>query len=160
MFSVPVNTNFAYYKIGFDWGYCLEMADVHSVERRSFNMSRIRAKNTKPEMLVRKFLHKQGLRYRLHVKNLPGKPDLVFPKKRVVIFIHGCFWHGHTGCRLFVLPKTRTEWWNEKISNNRIRDTKNKMILETEGWKVIEVYECELKAYRDKTLNEIYTKIH
>jgi DNA mismatch endonuclease (patch repair protein) len=85
------------------------MADVHNKETRSYNMSRIKGKNTKPEMLVRKFLHANGFRYRLHVKNLPGKPDIVLPKYKTVIFIHGCFWHGHENCKYFVVPKTRTE---------------------------------------------------
>ncbi|MBC7451038.1 MAG: DNA mismatch endonuclease Vsr [Cytophagales bacterium] len=85
------------------------MADVHSKEVRSYNMSQIKGKDTKPEMLVRKFLFSKGFRFRLHVKDLPGKPDIVLPKYRTVIFIHGCFWHGHEGCRYFVMPKTRTE---------------------------------------------------
>ncbi len=91
------------------------MADVHSKETRSYNMSQIKSRNTKPEMLVKKFLHAHGFRYRLHVKDLPGKPDLVLPKYKTVIFIHGCFWHGHENCKYFVVPKTRTEWWLTKI---------------------------------------------
>jgi DNA mismatch endonuclease (patch repair protein) len=86
------------------------MADVHDKATRSYNMSRIRAKNTKPELLVRKFLHAQGFRFRLHDKKLPGKPDIVLPKHKTVIFIHGCFWHGHKGCKYYVVPKTRTDW--------------------------------------------------
>ena len=86
------------------------MADVHSPATCSYNMSRIRATDTKPEMLVRRYLHARGFRYRLHVKELPGKPDIVLPKYKTVIFIHGCFWHGHEGCKYFVVPKTRTEW--------------------------------------------------
>jgi DNA mismatch endonuclease (patch repair protein) len=89
----------------------LHMPDVHTPEQRSHNMSRIRSKDTKPEMLVRKFLFSLGFRYRLHTKKLPGKPDVVLPKYKTVIFIHGCFWHGHEGCRYFVIPKTRTDWW-------------------------------------------------
>ena len=91
------------------------MADVHDIATRSYNMSRIKGKDTKPEMHVRKYLHASGLRYRLHNKNLPGKPDLTLTKYRTVIFVNGCFWHGHIGCRYFVLPKTRTEWWQDKI---------------------------------------------
>jgi DNA mismatch endonuclease (patch repair protein) len=121
------------------------MADVHSKETRSYNMSRIRSKDTKPEMLVRKFLHKNGFRYRLHVKDLPGKPDIVLPKYKTVIFIHGCFWHGHEGCKYYVVPKTRTEWWLNKIKLNISNDLKSKQELIEQGWKIIEIWECELK---------------
>ena len=86
------------------------MADVHTKEIRSYNMSRIKGRNTKPEMLVRRFLHANGFRYKLHDKSLPGKPDIVLPKYKTVIFVHGCFWHGHTKCKYFVVPKTRTDW--------------------------------------------------
>lgn len=92
------------------------MTDVHDKQTRSFNMSRIKGKDTKPEMLVRKFLFGKGWRYHLHDKKLSGKPDLVFPKLKTVIFVHGCYWHGHEGCRYFVIPKTRTDWWLDKIS--------------------------------------------
>jgi DNA mismatch endonuclease, patch repair protein len=93
--------------------YLCSMADVHDKETRSYNMSRIKGKDTKPEMLVRKFLHAKGFRYRLHVKNLPGKPDIVLPKYKTVIFVHGCFWHKHEGCKYFVVPKTRTDFFDE-----------------------------------------------
>jgi DNA mismatch endonuclease (patch repair protein) len=108
-------------------------------------MSRIRSKDTKPELLVRKFLHKNGFRYRLHVKNMPGKPDIVLPKYKTVIFIHGCFWHGHEGCKYYVVPKTRTEWWLNKINSNIANDTKAGTLLKTAGWKIINLWECELK---------------
>jgi len=121
------------------------MADVHSKETRSYNMSRIRSKDTRPEMLVRRFLHKNGFRYRLHVKNLPGKPDIVMPKYKTVIFIHGCFWHGHERCKYFVVPKTRTEWWLNKIGTNISNDTNVETALQSAGWKVIKVWECQLK---------------
>jgi len=121
------------------------MADVHSKETRSYNMSRIRSKDTKPELLVRKFLHAQGFRYRLHVKDLPGKPDIVLPKYKTVIFVHGCFWHGHEGCKYYVIPKTRTEWWLNKINGNITKDKSSKDLLLEEGWKIIEIWECELK---------------
>lgn len=121
------------------------MADVHDAKTRSFNMSRIRATDTKPEMLVRRFLHANGFRYKLHDKTLPGKPDIVLPKYKTVIFIHGCFWHGHTGCRYFVVPKTRTEWWLNKIDRNRENDNKAIEHLQKEGWKIIIVWECDLK---------------
>jgi DNA mismatch endonuclease (patch repair protein) len=129
------------------------MADVHSKETRSYNMSRIKSKNTKPEMLVRQFLHKNGFRYRLHVKDLPGKPDIVLPKYKTVIFIHGCFWHGHEGCKYYVVPKTRTEWWLNKIQGNTANDTKAEALLKDAGWKIIKVWECELKkSFIDNTL--------
>ena len=121
------------------------MTDVHSKEIRSYNMSRIKGKNTKPELLVRKFLFVNGFRYRLNVKTLPGKPDIVLPKYKTVIFINGCFWHGHKGCRYFVLPKTRTEWWLQKISGTQNRDHEAKTELEKLGWEVIIIWECELK---------------
>jgi DNA mismatch endonuclease, patch repair protein len=121
------------------------MADVHSKETRSYNMSRIRSKDTKPEMLVRKFLHKNGFRFRLHVKELPGKPDIVLPKYKTVIFIHGCFWHGHEGCKYYVVPKTRTEWWLHKIGTNSANDTNAENLLKAAGWNIIKIWECELK---------------
>lgn len=108
-------------------------------------MSRIKGKDTKPEMLVRKFLFANGLRYKLHDKQLAGKPDLVFPKYKTVLFIHGCFWHGHEDCRYYVVPKTRTDWWLAKINGNKAKDADNIMKLEQLGWKVIIVWECELK---------------
>jgi len=127
------------------------MADVHSKEVRSFNMSRIRSKDTKPELIVRKFLFARGFRYRLHDKKLPGKPDMVLPKYRTVIFIHGCFWHGHETCQYFVVPKTRTEWWLNKISTNTRNDTRAMAALMAAGWKIIILWECQL---RKKTINE------
>ncbi|MES2275438.1 MAG: DNA mismatch endonuclease Vsr [Bacteroidota bacterium] len=133
------------------------MADVHSKETRSFNMSRIRGKDTKPEMLVRKFLFANGFRYKLHDKSLAGKPDIVLPKYKTVIFIHGCFWHGHKGCRYFVIPKTRPEWWTAKIGNNKARDAIAADTLISKGWRVIEVWECDLKnaAFNKTALNLI-----
>lgn len=121
------------------------MTDVHSKEIRSYNMSRIRAKNTKPEMLVRKFLFSRGFRYRLNMISLPGKPDIVLKKYKTVIFINGCFWHGHDGCKYFVLPKTRTEWWANKIKQTKQRDVLNKKALSEMGWNVISIWECQLK---------------
>jgi DNA mismatch endonuclease, patch repair protein len=136
------------------------MADVHSKATRSYNMSRIKGKDTKPEMLVRRYLHAQGYRYRLHVKDLPGKPDIVLPKYRTIIFIHGCFWHGHEGCRYYVVPKTRTEWWLNKINRNRENETKAVKALKKEGWRIITLWECDLKpALLDKTLTSILKKL-
>ena len=121
------------------------MADVHDKHTRSYNMSRIKGKNTKPEMLVRKYLFAHGFRYRLNVKSLPGKPDIVLPKYKTVIFINGCFWHGHKGCKYFVIPKTRTEWWLNKIKDTQKRDREAEIELNVLGWRVITLWECELK---------------
>ena len=109
------------------------MADVHTKEVRSYNMSQIRSKNTKPEVIVRKYLFAKGFRYRLHSKNLPGKPDIVLPKYRTVLFVHGCFWHGHEGCKYFVVPKTKTAWWLNKINSNKDNDAKAVKALKKEG---------------------------
>ena len=122
------------------------MADVHEPAVRSYNMSRIRGKDTKPEMRVRKYLHAEGFRFRLHQKDLPGKPDIVLKKYKTVVMINGCFWHGHEGCRYFVIPKTRTEWWTEKISKTQANDRKHLEELARLGWKVLVVWECELKG--------------
>ena len=108
-------------------------------------MSRIKGKDTKPEMLVRKSLHAHGFRYRLHVKDLPGKPDIVLPKYKTVIFVHGCFWHGHEHCKYYVVPKTRTDWWLNKINTNIANDVKAMEALQKDGWKIITLWECELK---------------
>ncbi|WP_163710847.1 very short patch repair endonuclease [Mangrovibacterium lignilyticum] len=136
------------------------MADVHNKQTRSYNMSRIRAKDTKPELLVRKYLFAHGFRYRLNVKSLPGKPDIVLPKYKTVIFINGCFWHGHKGCKYFVLPKTRTEWWLDKIKGTQRRDREAEILLNVQGWKVITVWQCELKGkLLKKTLNSLIDSI-
>jgi DNA mismatch endonuclease (patch repair protein) len=130
--------------------------DVHEPEVRSYNMSQIKGKNTKPEMVVRKFLFSKGFRYRLHVKNLPGKPDIVLPKYKTVIFVHGCFWHGHEGCKYFVVPKTRTDWWLNKININRTNDERSNSLLGKETWKIIILWECELKpGVVEKTLKSL-----
>jgi DNA mismatch endonuclease (patch repair protein) len=136
------------------------MADVHSKEQRSYNMSRIKGKDTKPEMLVRKFLHAQGFRYKLHDKKLPGKPDIVLPKYKTVIFIHGCFWHGHADCKYYVVPKTRTDWWLNKINGNIANDKKAVSALKKDGWKIITLWECDLKPVKIfKTLNSLLKKL-
>ena len=130
--------------------------DVHDKKTRSYNMSCIKGKNTKPEEIVRKYLFSQGFRYRKNDKRLPGTPDIVLPKYKTVIFVNGCFWHGHQGCRYFVVPKTNTEFWMNKIDTNRIRDQKKMSELETMGWKVIVIWECELKpGKQDDTLGKI-----
>lgn len=121
------------------------MADVVSPEVRSRMMSGIRGKNTKPEMTIRRGLHARGFRYVLHDKRLPGKPDLVFPKYRAVIFVHGCFWHGHD-CHLFKWPKTRSSFWKMKIERNRILDSLAADKLVLSGWRVCTIWECALKG--------------
>lgn len=135
------------------------MADVHDKATRSFNMSRIRSKDTKPEMLVRRFLHSQGFRYSLHSKNLPGKPDIFLKRYNTAIFIHGCFWHGHEGCRYFVLPKTRSEWWKTKIERNIQNDEVKKKALVNSKIRVITIWECELKSNAEKTLRSLVKKL-
>lgn len=122
------------------------MTDVHDKKTRSFNMSRIKGKNTKPEILVRQFLYKNGFRYRLNYKKLQGRPDIVLPKYKTVIFINGCFWHGHENCKDFVVPKTRTDWWIDKINQTKNRDLSTSTELESLGWKVYVIWECELKS--------------
>lgn len=118
--------------------------DNHTAEVRSYNMSQIKSKNTKPELMVRKFLFSKGFRYRKNVNTLPGIPDLVLKKHKTVIFINGCFWHMHDGCRYAVIPKTRTDYWTKKLSENVIRDQKAIYLLEGLGWHVIIIWECEL----------------
>ncbi len=136
------------------------MADVHSKEIRSFNMSRIRSKDTKPEMLVRKFLFAHGFRYKLHDKKLPGKPDIVLPKYKTIIFVHGCFWHGHKNCKYFVVPKTKTDWWLNKINSNIANDVKAIKALKKDGWKILMIWECDLKTAKvEKTLKTLIHKI-
>ena len=144
------------------------MADVHSPETRSYNMSRIRGKDTKPEELVRKYLFSQGFRYRKNDARLPGKPDIVLPKYKTVIFVNGCFWHGHEDCKYYVLPKTNTDFWKAKIERNKARDLAEQHKLASMGWHCITVWECQLKpAVRAKTLealaftlNRIYLNDH
>ena len=118
------------------------MADIVSPEKRSEMMSGIQGKNTKPEITVRRLLHKLGYRFSLHRKDLPGCPDIVLPKWRKVIFVNGCYWHGHKNCHLFRPPKTRTEFWTNKIEGNQARDQRNYAALENAGWKVLVIWEC------------------
>jgi len=136
------------------------MADVHDKDTRSYNMSRISGKDTKPEIMIRKFLHSNGFRYSLHRKDLPGKPDLVLPKYNSVIFVHGCFWHAHEDCKYFKIPETRTDWWKQKLYANKERDEKHIQKLEEMGWSVIVVWECELKPdKKEEKLKKIAGKI-
>lgn len=134
--------------------------DVHNKETRSYNMSRIKGRKTKPEEIVAKYLFSQGFRYRRNVKKLPGTPDIVLKKYKTVIFVNGCFWHMHEGCKYFVWPKDNSEFWKNKLLANKERDEKEKKEIEELGWKVIVVWECQLKkAERERTLNWLVEKI-
>lgn len=144
----------------FGAGTVIEMSDVHPKEVRSYNMSRIRSKNTKPEEIVRKYLFSKGFRYRKNYKELPGHPDIVIPKHKTCIFVNGCFWHKHDGCKYFVWPKSNCEFWQKKIDDNVKRDILNYEQLEDMGWNVIIVWECELgKFKRDYTLECVEKQI-
>lgn len=136
------------------------MADVHSTKDRSYNMSQIRGKDTMPEKLVRKHLFAQGFRYRKNDSRLPGKPDIVLPKYKTVVFINGCFWHKHEGCKYFVWPKNNAAFWYKKILSNVERDQRNFEKLQQMGWNIIIVWECELKKeVISETLNKLIQSI-
>lgn len=124
------------------------MTDVFSPEKRSSVMARIRSKDTKPELLIRKALHARGYRFRLHRKDLPGRPDIVLPRYRTVIFVHGCFWHAHANCHLAVMPHSNEAFWAKKLSANRQRDIRNVEDLETMGWRVLIIWECACQKSR------------
>jgi len=121
------------------------VTDFLSSERRSWLMSRVHGKNTKPEIAVRKLIYALGFRYRLHDRTLPGSPDIVFKSRKKVIFVHGCFWHGHRKCPRATMPKSNKDFWQDKIKTNRKRDAKDERKLESLGWKVMTVWECQLK---------------
>ncbi len=127
------------------------MSDIFSFQKRSDIMSKIGGKNTKPEILVRKFLFSKGFRYRINVKTLPGKPDIVLPKYKTVIFINGCFWHGHN-CKKGELPSSNIDFWRKKISNNKSRDDKNSDLLIKLGWKVIIIWQCEISNVNNREI--------
>lgn len=131
------------------------MADTRTKEKRSEIMSAVHSKDTGPEKVIRKLVFGMGYRYRLHVKELPGRPDIVMPGKRKVIDVRGCFWHGHVGCRYGRLPKSRLQFWTAKIERNRARDAENLVLLEEKGWKVLVVWQCELK-----NLDTLKTKLY
>ena len=136
------------------------MSDVHTAEVRGYNMSRIRNKDTKPEELVRKHLFSQGFRYRKNDARLPGKPDIVLPKYKTAIFVNGCFWHKHDGCKYFVWPKSNAEFWKYKIETNAERDRRNHDLLQQMGWKVLVIWECELKpATHEATLSQLIAQL-
>lgn len=136
------------------------MADVHTPEKRSYNMSQIRNKDTKPEEIVRKYLFSQGFRYRKNDKRLPGTPDIVLPRYRTVIFVNGCFWHGHEGCKYFVWPKNNAEFWKKKINTNIERDKRNFRLLTEYGWNIIIVWECSLNgSTKIQTLTDLTRRL-
>lgn len=139
----------------------INMTDTMTPEQRSRCMSAIKSNDTKPEMLVRKYLHGMGLRYGLHNKKLPGSPDIVLRKYKTAIFINGCFWHGHDNCRYYRLPKSNIEFWQTKINRNRERDKRDIEALRKRGWRVIVVWECELrtKELRQQTLQKLFFSI-
>lgn len=130
-------------------------------EQRSHCMAAIKGKDTKPEMIVRKYLFSRGLRYRVNNRKLPGSPDIVLKKYKTVVFVDGCFWHGHEGCKYFRLPKTNNDFWRHKIAMNYARDYANNIDLELAGWRVIRIWECEIrtKAKREETLSKLFTRI-
>ena len=128
---------------------------IHKVsDQRSRNMSAIKSKNTKPEITLRKLLHSMGYRFRLHRKDLPGSPDIVLPKYKTVIFVHGCFWHRHENCKYATTPKTRKEFWEKKFRENINRDNLNQANLSLKGWKIIIIWECQLKGDIKKLIRE------
>ncbi|MDE7453509.1 MAG: very short patch repair endonuclease [Clostridia bacterium] len=134
--------------------------DVHDPQTRSYNMSMIKGKQTKPEELVAKYLFSRGVRYRRNVKTLPGKPDIVLKKYKTVVFVNGCFWHLHEGCRYFVWPENNKEFWKDKLLKNKERDIAVRETLEKSGWKVLVVWECDLKHdSRENTLAHVYDDI-
>jgi len=134
------------------------MADIVDSKTRSRMMSGIRGKNTKPEMIIRKALFKRGFRYRIHYKELPGKPDIVFPKYRAVVFVHGCFWHGHD-CHLFKWPKSRADFWKKKIETNRERDIRNREACKKKGWRVLVIWECALRNQSESQVQSLIASI-
>lgn len=135
------------------------MSDVFDKETRSRVMSLIRGKDTKPEVKTRKYFFSKGLRYRKNQKGLPGKPDIVSRKYKSVVFVNGCFWHGHEGCKRFSIPKTRTEFWENKIKRNKERDSRNHCDLESMGWRVFVVWECQVVKGNNFFLDDIHSKI-
>ncbi|QNA87463.1 DNA mismatch endonuclease Vsr [Massilia sp. Dwa41.01b] len=133
--------------------------DVVDSATRSRMMAGIRSKDTKPEMTVRKYLHAQGFRFRLHTRDLPGSPDLVLPKYKVAIFVHGCFWHRHHGCRYATTPASNAGQWNEKFNSNIERDMRKQSALEAAGWRVLVVWECELRRNSQTRLDQLSVEI-
>ena len=136
------------------------MADTLSPEKRSWNMSRIRGKDTSIEVKVRKYLFSKGFRFRKNDKRLPGKPNVVLPKYHTVIFVHGCFWHRHPGCKDAATPKTRTEFWLDKFEKNITNDRIHREALEAAGWKVITLWECDINKRSDETMDRVVRELN
>ena len=132
-----------------------------SPEQRSKCMASVKAKDAKPEMIVRKYLFSKGLRYRIHVRSLPGNPDIVLPKYKTVVFINGCFWHGHDACKYNRLPKSNVDFWESKINYNKARDILNESKLKEQGWRIIRIWECEIRKVQDRnfSLERLYNQI-
>ena len=135
------------------------MADILTKEKRSWNMSRIKGKDTKPEVLLRSMLHKEGFRFRIHVKHLQGKPDIVLPRYRSVVFVNGCFWHRHCGCEYAYNPKSRIEFWKDKFEKTVSRDKEKVKRLVADGWRVFIVWECEINKEPNKTLKKLINQL-
>ena len=133
--------------------------DIFTKEKRSWIMGRIRSKNTKPEIIVRSLLHRMGFRFSLRRKGLPGHPDIVLPKHKTVVFVHGCFWHRHKDCRTFSMPKSRASFWKKKFDNNVARDRKNQCELRKLGWNVIVLWECQVMKYPEKIAERLLEKL-
>lgn len=134
------------------------MTDVHDPATRSRNMAAVRARDTKPELMIRRALHGAGLRYRLNVRDLPGKPDIVLPRYRAVVFVHGCFWHRHE-CDLFRWPESRTDFWREKLNANAARDVKAADALEEAGWRQAVIWECALKGRKKRDFQDTMQRL-
>lgn len=136
------------------------MVDRCSKETRSYIMSQIKSKDTKPEIIVRSYLFSKGLRFRKNDKRYPGSPDIVLPKYKTIVFVHGCFWHLHDGCKYAIMPKSNVDFWKKKLNGNKERDERNRKELEKMGWDVITVWECQLKKdMREQTLEDLYFQI-
>jgi DNA mismatch endonuclease, patch repair protein len=137
------------------------MTDTRTKEQRHRIMAAVHSKNTSPELLVRRYLWSHGIRYRIHLANLPGKPDISIPRYKIAIFVHGCFWHGHENCSLGRLPKSKVEYWRNKIGNNKLRDRRVIEQLEAEGWRCIIIWHCQLRTKHaaNKTLPIFLTKL-
>ena len=136
------------------------MTDTLSAERRSWNMSRIGSRNTTPEIRMRSLLHRAGFRFRLHAAGLPGKPDIVLRRYKTVVFVHGCFWHRHGGCRKATTPSTRTEFWQSKFNATIERDRRKTSELNAMGWRVLTVWECELEKNPDQVIETVRNQLH
>jgi DNA mismatch endonuclease, patch repair protein len=138
------------------------MPDTFNSEKRSEIMSRIKGKNSKPELLVRSLIHRLGYRFRVHVNDLPGKPDVVLKRHKKAVFVHGCFWHGHKGCARSKRPSTNTEFWNLKLSKNTLRDAANQRLLKEAGWSILVIWQCETRdhAALEETLKRFLEQKH